>query len=260
MTDKQPKDTLGDKMKALEGVEGSRKAVIGMPLIVRLDGRAFHTFTKGLKRPFDENLTKLMQDTTKYLIEQTSAMLGYTQSDEITLVWFFPADAVQEYMFDGRYQKICSILSATATAYFNKHLAAALPEKADALPLFDARAWQVPTLHEAYQCLLWREKDAIKNSITMVSLAHFSDKEIHGVNGDVKKQMLREAGDPWEDYASCYRKGSYFKRVTEVRPLTGEELEKIPEKHRTTELVTRRPVKQVELPDLNTISEVELFK
>jgi tRNA(His) 5'-end guanylyltransferase len=259
MTNIAKNDTLGDKMKALEGVEGSRKAMIGMPMIARLDGRAFHTFTKGLKRPFDENLTKLMQDTTKYLVEQTCALIGYTQSDEITLVWFFPADAVQEYIFDGRYQKICSILSATATAYFNKHLAAVLPEKADALPLFDARVWQVPTLHEAYQCLLWREKDAIKNSISMVAQAHFSDRVLHGASSEAKKQMLREIGDPWENYASCYRKGTYFRRVEEKRPLTELELAKIPEKHRTTELVTRRPVKPVELPYMSDLTVEDLF-
>jgi len=266
-------DTLGDKMKALEMVEGDRRAVKGMPLIARLDGRAFHTFTKGLKRPFDQKLTQLMQETTRYLTEETNSLIGYTQSDEITLVWFLPADEERQrgtekpkknagstYLFDGRYQKMCSILSAMATGHFNRMLPTFLPEKAGWLPLFDARVWQVPTLHEAYQALLWREKDAIKNSISMAAQAHFSPKQLHGVGSEAKKQMLREIGDPWEEYASCYRKGSYFRRVEETRSLTVEELAKIPPNHRQQGLlVTRQPVKQVILPDLATISERELF-
>ncbi len=155
-------DNLGDYMKDLEGVETSRRAAKGKPIIARLDGRAFHTFTHGLKRPFDENLTKLMQDTTRYLVEETNALIGYTQSDEITLVWYLSESSTSQYLFDGRYQKMCSILSASATAYFNKNLAKALPSKKDWLPLFDARVWQVPTLRDAYLALLWRENDAIK--------------------------------------------------------------------------------------------------
>jgi tRNA(His) guanylyltransferase len=252
-------DTLGDYMKDLEGVEASRRAVKGMPIIARLDGRAFHTFTHGLKRPFDENLTKLMQNTTQYLVEETNALIGYTQSDEITLVWNLPESSASQYLFDGRFQKMCSILSATATAFFNKHLAEALPSKKDWLPLFDARVWQVPTLHDAYLALQWREKDAIKNSITMVALSHFSHNELQNVNGDIKREMLMDIGDPWEGYASCYRKGSYFKRVEERRQLTEEEMAKIPERHRTAELVTRKPVKLVEFPNLSEINEDYLF-
>jgi tRNA(His) 5'-end guanylyltransferase len=252
-------DTLGDRMKALESVEGGRKAHKGMPLIARLDGRAFHTFTHGLKRPFDENLTQLMQETTRHLVDTTNALIGYTQSDEITLVWYLSAESTSQYLFDGRYQKMCSILSAIATAFFNKNLEKYLPSKKDALPLFDARVWQVPTLHEAYLALLWRERDAIKNSITMVALSHFPHQQLQNVSGETKKQMLIEIGDPWEEYEACYRKGSYFKRVEEKRALTAEELAAIPEKHRTTDLVTRRPVKQVLLPDLGTLDEGDLF-
>lgn len=243
-------DKLGDYMKGFESTEASRRAVKGMPLIARLDGRAFHTFTRGLDRPFDSSLTKLMQDTTKFLVEETNALVGYTQSDEITLIWYLPEKSESQYLFDGRYQKLSSILAALATGYFNKHLSDVLPSKANALPLFDARVWQVPTLNDAYLALLWREKDAIKNSITMVALSHFSHKSLQNVNGQVKRQMLKDVGDPWEAYASCYRKGSYFMRVAEERELTSEELSKIPEKHRPVGPVVRQTVKYIALPDL----------
>lgn len=252
-------DKLGDYMKELELVEGSRKAELGKPVIARLDGRAFHTFTKGLTRPFDENLTKLMQATTKYLVEQTGAIVGYTQSDEITLIWYLPENALQQYIFGGRYQKMCSTLSAIATAFFNANLEKYLPSKVGSLPSFDARVWQVPTLHDAYLSLLWRERDAIKNSITMVALSKFPHNTLQNVNGSVKKAMLREIGDPWENYDSCYRKGSYFKRVHEMRALTDEEKSRIPEKFRNDELVERHPVKQVEFPEMNKTDEFLVF-
>ena len=252
-------DTLGDYMKELEGAEASRKAVKGKPIIARLDGRSFHTFTRGLAKPFDKDLTMLMRDTTQYLVKETNALIGYTQSDEISLVWYLPEASVSQYLFDGRFQKMNSILAAMATAYFNKNLEKYLQAKKDQLPLFDARVWQVPTLHDAYLALLWREKDAIKNSISMVAQYHFTAKQLNKVTGEEKKKMLRDIQDPWESYASRYRKGSYFMRVTETRALSEEELKNVPEKNRTNELVTRSPVRSVELKDLYLLSEKDLF-
>lgn len=264
-------DTLGDYMKQLEGEEAGRRAVVGKPLIARLDGRAFHTFTKGLTRPFDERLTLLMQETTQFLVEQTNALIGYTQSDEITLIWYLPevsrrrgtdepAPQASQYLFDGRYQKMCSILSAMATGYFNKNLPGLIPEKLLSLPLFDARVWQVPKLSDARLALLWRENDAIKNSISMVAQSHFSSSALEGVSGEKKKQMLREIGDPWEAYPSYCRRGSYFKRVSETVPLDAETLAKIPEQFRdANKMITRRPVKMIELPLIGEVSEEILF-
>ena len=247
-------DKLGDYMKSLEGIESSRKASTGAPLIARLDGRAFHTFTKGLDRPFDKGMTELMQETTKFLVTETKAMIGYTQSDEITLIWYEP-DQEKSYMFGGRFQKIASTLSALASAYFNRNLEHYLPSKKDEIPTFDARVWSVPTLEDAYKTLLWRELDAIKNSITMLALKHFKHKEIHGVDSKKKLQMLREIGDPWENYPSCNRKGTYIKRISEFQAFTAEEIEKIPEKHRPAlgEVYLRSKVKIVELPDMQTL-------
>jgi tRNA(His) 5'-end guanylyltransferase len=116
----------GDRLKMIEQIEAGRKANNLKPLMVRLDGKAFHTFTKGLERPYDIRLSNLMIDTTSYLVSQTQALIGYTQSDEITL--YYSNKENQQYMFDGKYQKICSVLAGMASAYFSKELSSRIPE------------------------------------------------------------------------------------------------------------------------------------
>lgn len=244
------KESLGDYLKALEGVEASRHGVLGQPIMARLDGRAFHTFTQGLGRPYDIRLTNLMIDTASYLVRHTQAMLAYTQSDEISLTWYEPENSLNSYFFGGRYQKIATILSSMASAYFNKHLASSIPEKAQAMPIFDARVWSVPTLRDAYLNYLWREQDAIKNSITMAALSKFPHKQLQNVNGLEKRKMLAEVGAPWEDMPEFFRKGTYVKRVEMSRMLTQAELERIPEKHRPTGPVLRSDVMPVSMPVL----------
>ena len=163
------KTSLGDRMKSYEFPSTSRKAFKGQPMVVRLDGKSFHNFTKGLKRPYDERLSKLMVATTMALVDRFQAKVGYTQSDEISLVWNIECDSSAEFPFDGRFQKMESLLASYATAFFNKKLAEFLPEKEDELPTFDARAFVVPNLMEAYHALLWRQQDATKNAISMAA-------------------------------------------------------------------------------------------
>ena len=246
------KDILGDRMKAFENVESERRAVIGQPLCARLDGRSFHTFTKGLNRPFDGRLTDLMIWVTKHLVEETNAVLGYTQSDEISLMWYLPEGSESQYLFDGRFQKLASILSAYATGYFIRYLDNHIPEKEGLIPLFDCRVWQVPNLSDAYWAFVWREKDTIKNSITMAASHYFSHKELQGVSGTKKKEMLREIGDPFEDLPKRFKRGSYVQRVKVSRMLTEEELSLIPEKYRPLGPVERNEVKVVELPEIDS--------
>lgn len=235
-------DLLGDKMKSFESVESDRRAVKGMPLMARLDGRSFSSFTANFARPYDTRLTNLMIDTTKFLVEKTQAVLGYTQSDEISLMWNVEEDSCSQYLFDGRFQKMTSILAAYATGYFVSHLASAIPEKAGEIPLFDCRVWQVPTLMDAYSTFWWREKDAIKNSITMAASTKFSHKALHGVNGQTKKAMLREVGIEFDDYPESFRHGTYIAPVTVQRMLTAEELDRIPAQYRPDGPVERKDV------------------
>jgi tRNA(His) 5'-end guanylyltransferase len=258
MSDISKTDLLGDRMKAFEGVESQRAAVRGKPLLARLDGRAFSTFTTGLRKPYDQRLIDLMVNTTKYLVEETNALLGYTQSDEISLAWYVPEGSLSEYMFNGKYQKIVSTLAALCTGYFIENLAAALPEKARKRPTFDARVWQVDTFEDMYDTFLWREKDAVKNSITLAALGKFSHKQLQGVNGQVKKEMLREIGAPWEEMPEQFRRGTYLRRETIFKELDAETLAKIPEGKRPTGPVQRSVVEIVKgLPNL-TVSREQL--
>lgn len=255
-------DSLGDRMKAFENVESDRRAVLGQPLCARLDGRSFHSFTHGLDRPYDVRLTALMIETTKYLVEETQAVLGYTQSDEISLMWYLPEGSESQYLFDGRFQKLSSILSAYATGFFVYQLDhGAILGKEGQIPLFDCRVWQVPTLTDAYENFLWREKDAVKNSITMAASTHFSHKTLHGVSGAEKKEMLRWVGDPYETRPPEFRRGTFVQRVRTEHMLTPDELMMIPEKYRPVGPVERTEVKVVDLPEIGNRGEdpVKLF-
>lgn len=248
MEEKQKfEDTLGDRLKAVEQVEAGRRCAKDKPLMARLDGRSFHTFTKGLPRPYDVRLSKLMIDTTKYLVEQTHAKLGYCQSDEITLCWWNNLEEKEEssYMFDGKYQKLCSVLSGMASAYFTKHLDT-IPEKADQIAVFDCRVWNVEDKHEVYLNYLWRQDDAIKNSISMAVQAHFSHSHLFKVDSEGKKMMLQRLGKPWDDEPDFFKWGTFVKRKSVLVELTEEQRNKIPEAHRPDGLVTRSLIDDME--------------
>jgi tRNA(His) guanylyltransferase len=226
------KTTLGDRMKSYEQPSTSRKAFKGQPLVVRLDGKSFHTFTKGLKRPYDERLSKLMTATMMALVERFQANVGYTQSDEITLVFHVTVDGTREYPFDGRFQKVESLTAAFATAYFNKHLAEAIPEKADQLPIFDARAFVVPSLKEAYHAILWRQQDATKNAISMAAQSMFSHKSLQGLHGpEMQEKMWAEKGVNFNDYPPFFKRGVFAKRFSRTVSLTDADYARIPQEH-----------------------------
>lgn len=249
--EKKFEDTLGDRLKKVEQFEAGRRSNIRQPLMARLDGRSFHTFTRGLVRPYDERLSKLMIATTKYIVQQTHAKIGYCQSDEITLCWWNPDDmdgVESSYMFDGKYQKLCSVLAGMASAYFTSQLAKFIPEKANQIAIFDCRVWNVDSKQDVYLNYLWRQDDAIKNSISMAAQAHFSHKELHGVGSEEKKTMLREIGHPWEDEPDFFKWGTFLQRQKSEKLWTEEQLLAIPEAHRPPSvLVTRSTVEEVDL-------------
>ena len=241
------KDTLGDKLKAQEQIEAGRTAARDLPIIARLDGRSFHTFTKGLQRPYDMRMTALMQDTMRFLVDETHAIVGYCQSDEITLCWNNgSADQYaltgSEYPFGGKFQKLTSVLAGMASSYFSRRVPELLPEKQHLYPHFDCRVWNVPDMHHVYLNYLWRQEDCIKNSITMAAQACFSHKQLQGVGSEQKKQMLREAGHPWEYEIMPFRFGTFAKRRTVETELSADQLVKIPKAHRPTGKVMRSMV------------------
>lgn len=205
-------DALGDRLKSYERMETDDKFLPLLPVYARIDGRCFSKFTKGMKRPYDETMSWMMQETTKYLVEQTGALTGYTQSDEISLVWYSD-DVKSEIFFCRKKQKMTSILAAMATAKFLEMALKEFPEKcAKNLPTFDARVFQVPNKVEGMNCFLWRVQDAVKNSITMAASSVYSHKQLMNKNGADKMDMLMEKGINWNNYPRFFKEGSFFKR------------------------------------------------
>jgi tRNA(His) guanylyltransferase len=257
MTKVPAKDSLGDRMKFYERQYAGQKLLPLIPVCARMDGKAFHTFTKGLRRPYDERLSNLMIETTRFLVAETGAKVGYCQSDEISLVWY--AENLDTMLFfDSKVLKMTSILAAMTTAFFNRRLPEFLPEKADAFPLFDTRVWNVPTLTEAGLYLLWREQDATRNSISMAAQAYYSHKELHGVSSSGKHDLLMDKGVNWNDYPDYFKRGTYVQRRTVERPFSVDELEKLPAQHEARRnpalTVKRQEVAVVSMPPLSRVA------
>jgi tRNA(His) guanylyltransferase len=248
------KTNLGDRIKSYEADNESRLPS-SLPIVVRLDGRSFSKFTKGMKRPFDNKFRQAMIEVTKYLIENTHAKIGYTQSDEISLVLYSDNQENGSVIFDGRVQKIASNFAAMASVKFLMEMQKHFPEKisdSKTLPSFDARVFSVPNKTEAMNSIFWRVQDAQKNSISMVAHAYFSHKSLQGLTGEDKKFMLLYEKDiSWDDYYSSAEKQGVFIRKEKVRvQLEKENLEKIPvDKRPEGGWVTRGKIVEIEMPD-----------
>jgi len=225
-------DIFGDRMKEYEKLQNQR-FMKNLPVLVRLDGKNFSKFTKGLKRPFDENLISLFVDTTKYLLAESNALMGYTQSDEITLLLYSSNKYDSEIFHGGKIQKIISVLSSMTTAFFNSKIPQYIPQKQDNLALFDCRAWQVPTLEEAANVFLWRENDASKNSISMVASEYYSHKDLMNKNSKEKQEMIYEySGVNWNDYPNAFKRGTFIQKKIISSTFTPEEIENFSDKHK----------------------------
>ena len=214
-------DDFGDRMKTYEMAEAGRHLMPLLPAIARLDGRCFSSFTRGLLRPFDALFSQCMFNTTLHLVKETNACCGYTQSDEITLAWLSDSFKSQIW-FDGRIQKMVSVLAATASVEFNRQVALLLPAKKDLRPVFDCRVWNVPNVVEGANCFLWREQDATKNSVSMAARPVHSHKEL--VDQDAK-------GINWNDDPDYFKRGSYVQRKVVKRKFTPNELLDLPPMH-----------------------------
>lgn len=254
-------DDFGDRMKDYEAKETERRFIPLLPVYARLDGRCFSRFTRGLERPFDLKITRLMVDTTKFLVEETHARIGYTQSDEISLVWL--QDRYDsEMLFGGKVQKMVSVLAGLASAKFNQLASnwTGIGNRAhDLTPVFDCRVFQFPNRTEAANAFLWREQDATKNAITMAAQAYYSHKDLDGKIGAVKQEMLFAKGVNFNDYPAFFKRGTFVRRINVDRPMTANELACIPEKHRpeADALVTRSEIVELEMPIFTTVTNRE---
>ena len=199
------KDSLGDRMKGYENISRiylTRRT----PIIIRIDGKAFHSFTRGFVRPFDDILVKSMQNTAKYLCENImGCKLAYTQSDEISLLLVDYEKIETQAWFDNNLQKMVSVAASMATMVFNRFFREEM-DKDPTIPsvrynwytaainkgaMFDARAFLLPK-EEVNNYFVWRQQDATRNSIQMVAQSNFSHKELQGKSCNVLQDMLYE--------------------------------------------------------------------
>lgn len=217
------KDDFGNRMKSYEFVETSRKLRNDIPVYVRIDGRGFSKFTKGMNRPFDANLSQAMIATTAYLVEKTHAKIGYTQSDEISLLY----DGTT--IFDSKIQKLCSILAGMTSAYFMRKCFELLPEHIDKIPHFDCRVFNIPSQSEAVNAFLWRVRDCERNAVSMAAHYKFGHKNLHGKSTGQKREMLLDEGTNFDTtYPIEFRNGTFVVRKSIMRELTHLEMSKIP--------------------------------
>ena len=234
-------DELGKRMKTFYEEIPKTRLMRRVPVAIRIDGKAFHTFTKGFQKPFDEVLIKSMQDTMKYLCENIQGcVLGYTQSDEITLILVDYKKLTSSAWFDYEVQKVCSIAASMATIAFNKYFSENINSEycvfddelldGDFNPnykneylidlytthikasykgaMFDARCFNIPK-EEVTNLIYWRQLDATRNSIQMVGQANFSHKELQNKSCDqIQDMLMTQKGINWNDIPSYQKHGS----------------------------------------------------
>lgn len=239
------KDSIGDRQKQYEAVN-DRILVPKMPFIIRVDGKAFHTYTRGFVKPFDEIMGKTMIEVTKKLCEEIpGAVLGYTQSDEITIVCKYTDRIKSQAWFNGRVRKIETIAASKATKWFNKIFSEKVHDyiekfegtkeykntlrifynKKIGLAEFDARVFNLPEW-DCINNIIWRQQDAIRNSIEAVGHANFSTKELHKVNCDgIKEMLLKQKNIDWESDFTPYQKyGAFCYKVAKEKEIKGNKV------------------------------------
>ena len=252
------KDNLGDRMKLYEKAETGRRFMPLLPIMARLDGRSFSKFCRSLERPYDKRMSDLMVAVTTYLVEETGALIGYTQSDEITLMWYSNSILSQTF-FDGKIFKMNSVLAALCTVKFNQLMPDYLPENSEALPVFDCRVWQVPSLVEAANVFVWREQDATRNSVSMAAQSMFSHRELQKKSVIKMVAMMESHFDVlWSEYPTFFKRGTYIKRVRKVTGFTEQERERLPEGHMARRNPALKFLRQIVCTvDLPPISKIE---
>jgi tRNA(His) guanylyltransferase len=223
------KDDLGTRMKE----QYENRTRYSLPrrtyTIIRLDGKAFHTFTRGMKRPYDMGLMNAMDETAKFLCENIQGCkMAYTQSDEISLLLTDFEKITTDAWFDGNIQKMVSVAASMATAKFNQQiLSEYLKNKHDEgittityrfielfeevkLANFDARVFTIPDPIEVENYFVWRQKDAVRNSVAMTAQSLYSHKELDGKSSSDQQEMIFQKGQNWNDMPEGFKRGRTF--------------------------------------------------
>lgn len=216
------RDSLGDRMKTNYEDVYRISLPRRMPYVIRLDGKSFHTFTRGLDRPFDEGMFKTMASTTHKLcggLDQNlriqNAKLAYMQSDEISILCTDYDELGTAAWFDKNIQKMVSVAASMASVHFNHSKAIHLPTKAAQLAVFDARTFVLPK-EEVCNYFVWRQQDATRNSIQGLGQKHFSHKELHGLNcNEIQEKLFSEKRINWDDTPTKFKRGMCVVKVGE---------------------------------------------
>ncbi|MFF2531382.1 tRNA(His) guanylyltransferase Thg1 family protein [Brevibacillus sp. NPDC058079] len=196
-------DSYANRMKRYENA--SRYYLpIRMPVIIRIDGAHFHTYTKEMNKPFDEDLAHAFWETSKYLASNImGCKVVYHQSDEISLLITNYDKLNSQSWFENNLQKMVSVSASLATAKFNEIMLA----KTGKLATFDSRAWVLPP-DEVANYFLWRQNDATKNSISMVAQSNFPHGELQGLNGkELQDKLMLERGINWNNLPVWQKRG-----------------------------------------------------
>ncbi|WP_028778915.1 tRNA(His) guanylyltransferase Thg1 family protein [Shimazuella kribbensis] len=208
-------DEFGTRMKTYEFAYRSYLPK-RLPVLLRIDGCHFHSYTRNLHKPFDERLVQAFWETAKYLAsELMGCKLIYHQSDELSILLTNNDKLTTEAWFDNNLQKIVSVAASLTTAKFNEVFHKELPEQK--LAIFDCRAWILPP-EEVANYFLWRQMDASKNSVSMVAQSHFSAKQLHRLSvKEMEEKLVVEKNIDWNNLPTwqkrgvCITKQSYLK-------------------------------------------------
>ena len=218
------KDNIGDRMKSFYEDRTRYQLTRRTNTIIRIDGKAFHTYTKGLQRPFDQGLMEDMNKTAEYLCQNIQgAKFGYVQSDEISILITDYDDNDTHAWFDANLQKMASIAASLATAEFNRlrlirkmnttvATAGSILEQFKHA-MFDARVFQIPYQEEVINYFIWRQQDATRNSISSVAQSLYSAKELHGKKTSDMQEMIFQKGINWNDFTPREKRGSIIRKV-----------------------------------------------
>lgn len=228
------KDSLGNRMKKYEAV--NRNFLIPkMNTIIRIDGKAFHTYTQQFKKPFDQDLINAMDQTAIYLCSKIQgAKFAFVQSDEISILVTDYDTIETSSWFDGNIQKIVSVSASMATTQFNKtRLIQSCGDHSDddrepniskeeiekfVFAEFDSRVFQVPSKEEVVNCFLWRQQDATRNSIQSVGQTYFSQQELDCVStNEIQEMLFQKKGINWNnDFEPKLRRGRFIMKHTYI--------------------------------------------
>lgn len=212
-------DALGDRIK--KNYENVTRYVLPRRTytILRLDGRAFHSFTKSMDRPYDLHMMEAMSSVTRHMVNHTGAKIGYTQSDEISLLLTDFNKPSTEAWFGGNIQKMASIAAAECSVHFNDFLGGASAKYVGSLATFDCRVFTIPDPVEVANYFIWRKKDCARNSISMAAQAVFSHKELQGKSSAEMIRMLDDVNRSWDLEDEDFKNGLLVYPSTEVKPV-----------------------------------------